>query len=172
MEFTKKLFLATKEKHLILDKHAFVKCILNGNTIAFNNYIQFHYIVFYQIQKELDKYILPDFFKELYREIPLINMDMDIDYIISTLNLQDLLVYVYMFYLGILKGGNILRKHYPNHESTLFYFKNKELLISELKEYLNKTIVDENKFINSVNDNYTIINKIFNKILTNMDDSL
>jgi hypothetical protein len=179
MEFTKELFLKTKENHIVLDKHLFIKCILNGNVLAFDNYIQFHYIVFDKIQSEFEKYNLPLFFKGLLREIPLItlkNKSID-DYILkmNVDNLQQLLVYTYMFYLGILKGGSILKKHFPNTKSKLFLFNDRELIINELKKFLDNNIINKQKFIDNVNENYIQINYIFNslkKSLTSMDDSL
>ena len=173
MDFTKELYLATNAKHQILDTHPFVKSIINKNENAFQKYIHFHYVVFDKIQVQFKKYDLPDFFIDLYRKIPddittsntvitnyLHNMTCD--------NLQDLLVYVYMFYLGILKGGNILNKFYPDSiHNSLFIFSDKNLLVNQLKDYLNKTIINQQEFIHKVNVNYTQINIVF----TSLNDS-
>ena len=71
----------------------------------------------------------------------------------------------YMFYLGIMFGGNLLTKFVPESKD-FFKFDNSSKLVKEFKDYINKTVDTKEKqdsFIKIVNDSYNIIALIFDE---------
>jgi heme oxygenase len=83
------------------------------------------------------------------------------------------LEHFYMIQLGLLFGGNMLKKILPENEKDFFDIeglsdKGRLELIKEFKEYLDNNIIDttdQNNFIKIVNDSYLIIKHIFDQYL-------
>jgi len=157
--FTDKLYLETKDSHRVVDKHPFVSLIRN-NKLAGEMYINFNKICIHEIQNVLT---LKDeqLYNKLYR-------DFDVPEIFITQNLSTLLQHcrtyplesAYQFYLGLLFGGNMLKRMIPEHTDFLTYDNNKELS-NEFKMYLCNNVTDEDEFIQHVNEAYTIIKSVF-----------
>lgn len=110
--FTSRLFLETKEFHKLIDNHSFTNNIKNSKNTG-NIYINFNKICIEAIQKN-DDIFNQDFkqiYKKLYRQTSTENFD-DI-YISYELNLlierckKYPLEHSYLFYLGLISGGNI-----------------------------------------------------------------
>jgi hypothetical protein len=169
--FTERLYTETIDAHKIVDRHPFVESIRH-NKDAGNLYINFNKICIYIIQKKFQESFenneflsFKDLFNSLYRDIP-----QTFDFYISP-NLGLLLEacekypleHAYMFYLGLLKGGNILKKSLPTHTEFLHYNNSKELVNNFKKflddKYLNIKIQDN--FIDIVKHSYSLIEKIF-----------
>jgi hypothetical protein len=157
--FTDKLYLETKSSHAIVDKHPFVS-LIRKNKLAGEMYINFNKICIHEIQNVLtlkDE----DLSVRLYR-------DFDVPDIFITKNLSSLLQHcrtyplesAYQFYLGLLFGGNMLKRMIPEHANFLTYDNSKEL-INDFKLYLDNNIIDEDIFIQHVNEAYTIIKSVF-----------
>lgn len=80
----------------------------------------------------------------------------------------------YLFTFGLLYGGNIISKYMDNifdketaeHHKMYLKFENSNQLKNEFKEYL-ETISKENeeKFIETVNKSYSLIEKIFDRFV-------
>lgn len=170
MTFTDQLYKQTKDSHQIVDKHPFVNLIKTNKCVS-NLYINFNKICISIIQETLDESKQYDSFcliyKKLYRE-KLYNTD---DIHISK-NLSKLLLrceeypleHAYMFYLGLLYGGNMLSKSLKNNGLNIdnfLTFKNPTELIKEFKEYLNANVNDQTNFIKIVNESYNIISLVF-----------
>jgi heme oxygenase len=70
----------------------------------------------------------------------------------------------YAFYLGLLFGGNILKKMIPNKdEHDFFSFENPKQLITEFKNYLDNNVSNHDEFISNVNEVYKLIKEIFDE---------
>lgn len=169
MSFTDKLYLATKDSHTIVDRHSFVSMI-RKDKLAGEMYINFNKICIYEIQNVLelrDKKLQSN----LYR-------DFDIPEIYITSTLQELLAHckkyplesAYQFYLGLLFGGNMLKRMLPEHYDFLTYEGPKEL-ITEFKDYLcnNVTESEQDIFINNVNKSYELIKKLFDEFYNKLN---
>lgn len=169
MTFTKQLYLQTKESHKIVDSSPFVE-LIRTNKCSGKIYVNFNKICINVIQDTLkndnNELIKTDFYKKMHRNIQ------PFDFFISN-NLLELLdrcekyplEHSYMFFLGLLFGGNLLTKFLP--ESTEFFkFENPSKLIKDFKDYINKTVDTKEKqesFIKIVNESYTIIALIFDE---------
>ncbi len=163
MSFTDILYLETKDSHTNVDKHPFVSMI-RKNKLAGELYINFNKICIHEIQKVLDlkdKQLLHN----LYR-----NFDVPDIYITPTL--QELLTHckscplesAYQFYLGLLFGGNMLKRMLPEYNDFLTY-ENPKNLIHDFKTYLcdNVDEIERIKFIENVNVSYKLIKKLFDE---------
>jgi hypothetical protein len=166
--FTDRLYLETKESHTQVDRHPFVS-LIRKDKVAGEMYINFNKICIHEIQNVL-KLKDNNLSTKLYRDIDLQEM-----YISNTLFklLNHCKTYPlesgYQFYLGLLFGGNMLKRMLPEHTSFLTYENNKEL-IKEFKSYLNKNIDNQDLFIKRVNEAYILIKQLFDeyhKKLTN-----
>lgn len=161
MSFTEKLYLKTKAEHTIVDRHPFVSMI-RKNKLAGQTYINFNKICICEIQSVLK---LKDVHLQnrLYRNIEKPEM-----YVSSTL--QELLNHcktyplesAYQFYLGLLFGGNMLKKMLSEYDDFLTYDNPKELII-EFKQCICDDVVDQDLFIKNVNDAYRLIKKLFDE---------
>lgn len=159
--FTDRLYIETKESHTQVDKHPFVSLIRKDKT-AGDLYINFNKICINEIQNVL-KLKDNNLSTQLYRDIDLNEM-----YISNTL--LKLLTHcktyplesAYQFYLGLLFGGNMLKRMLPEHTSFLTYENNQEL-IKEFKNYLNTNVKDEDLFIQRVNEAYKLIKVLFDE---------
>lgn len=172
MLFTDKLYLETKESHKAVDKHPFVS-LIRKNKLAGEMYINFNKICIGEIQKVLtlrDQRLL----LELYRDIDIPDI-----YITNTLN--ELLTHckkyplesAYQFYLGLLFGGNMLKKMLPEAYDFLTYDNSKDL-IHKFKTYLcnNVSLSEENEFIENVNKAYELIKKLFDEFYSKLNVKL
>ena len=169
MSFTDKLYNETKDAHTVVDRHPFVSMIRKNKT-AGEMYINFNKICIHEIQTVLklnDKSLQT----KLYREI-------DIPDIFLTNTLNKLLNYckiyplesAYQFYLGLLFGGNMLKKMLPEAHEFLTYDDSKEL-IKEFKAYLCNNIPEseQDTFINNVNKSYELIKKLFDEFYNKLN---
>lgn len=168
--FTDRLYLETKDSHKAVDKHPFVS-LIRKNKLAGEMYINFNKICIHEIQNILslkDKAL----YNKLYKQI-------DIPDIYITKNLNTLLQHcrtyplesAYQFYLGLLFGGNMLKRMIPEHADFLTYQDSKEL-IDEFKSYLCKNVNEEDKFIQHVNKAYDIIKTVFDDFYNKFHVSL
>lgn len=166
-EFTDKLYKQTKHSHTIVDKHPFVSMI-RENKIAGEMYINFNKVCIYEIQKVLH---LHDsvLYSKLHRRIQ--------ESEINTLEISDQIIEhcqkhplesAYQFYLGLLFGGNMLKRMLPDHYEFLTYDENtngmsRKELIQEFKTYLCNNVKesDQEEFINNVNTLYDLIRDLF-----------
>lgn len=173
--FTSILYKNTKDNHSKIDNHPFVKLIKTNKNVG-KLYINFNNICINIIQNkfntEIKKGKFLDFkkcYNKLYRKI------LPNDFYISS-NLNYLLnqcenyplEHAYMFYLGLLMGGNILIKFLPEYTEFL-QFNDSKQLINCFKNYLDNNITtkeDQEKFIKIVNKSYALINLVFNDFLT------
>lgn len=157
--FSKILHDSTIHEHSKVDKHPFVEKI-KINKVAGNLYINFNKVCLDVIQKNNKN----EFIKSLHKDI-FIETDFYINNDVNKL-LERCKMYPfehgYMFGLGLLYGGNMLKKYLPEHTEFLTFTdsKNKIKLFKETLDEI--TDVDEqNKFIKVVNDSYEIIYRIF-----------
>ena len=164
MTFTERLYIETKDSHKIVDKHPFVSMI-RKDKIAGDMYINFNKLCINEIQNVLD---LQDkvLQKKLYRDFLL--PDVYITPVYHEL-LKHCKKYpvesAYQFYLGLLFGGNMLKRMLPEHNDFLTY-ENSKSLITDFKLYLCKnisTVQEQKRFINNVNKSYGIIKDLFDE---------
>jgi hypothetical protein len=162
MEFTNKVYLYTKENHAKVDKHPFIELIKN-NKKAGDIYIDFNKICIDRIQKNIDKIITDEYLvKKLKRNC-------DTDNYLSSDALNKLLIKcdefclenAYLFFLGLLAGGNILKKYIDTRHHDFLTFENSKETSKEFKQYLSDKDIDESHFINTVNEMYIIIKEVF-----------
>lgn len=163
MSFTDKLYIKTKDAHKVVDKHPFVS-LIKENTVAGDMYVNFNKMCIYEIQNvlQLNDKILQN---NLHRNIDAPNI-----YVSDTF--YQLLQHCkkfpiessYQFYLGLLFGGNMLKKMLPEHNDFLTY-KNPTELIKQFKYYLCNNISESNQeqFINNVNISYNLIKNLFDE---------
>jgi heme oxygenase len=174
MKFSEQLRIETKSTHLMVDRHPFVN-LIKKNPKAGYLYMQFNKICVLELQKNVlsQKELL---FSKFNYKIS----EKDID--LSLINIpcfksflercnQHYLEHFYMIQLGLLFGGNMLKKILPENEKDFFDIEGlseqgRSELIKEFKDYLDNTIVDttdQNNFIKIVNDSYLIIKNIFDE---------
>ena len=101
----------------------------------------------------------------LYREF-------DLPDIYTSPDLQEILTHcktyplesAYQFYLGLLFGGNMLKRMLPEHNDFLTY-ENSTDLINDFKTYLCNNVdeIEKIKFIENVNVSYKLIKKLFDE---------
>lgn len=172
MTFTQRLYEETKMAHKGVDKHDFVHMI-RKNKKAGEMYVVFNKICIYHIQTVFD---VNTIHKNLFRNVENVNNDVTCKNLMGiSENLQLLakrcedypLQHAYMFYLGLLFGGNMLSKMLPDHSSFLS-FEDHMHLITIFKNYLNEHFDGTNcndtlqhDFIRIVNESYEIIKFVF-----------
>jgi heme oxygenase len=170
MKFTERLYLETKESHTVVDKHPFV-ALIRKNDIAAKLYIDLNKICIYELQKTLKIGVTPPndvniLQTKLFRDID--QPDMFINEPLNELLIlckQYPLALGYQFYLGLLFGGNMLKKMIrdPVSQEFLTYTNSKQLII-DFKDYLDQNItepVKQEEFINVVNKSYKLIKLCF-----------
>jgi hypothetical protein len=172
MSFSDRLRIETKNCHLIVDKHPFVS-LIKSNSKAGYLYMQFNKICVLELQKH-------KFGSDLFDKFKYDISEKDIDLSLkSKLNLflercnKYYLEHFYMIQLGLLFGGNMLKKILPEDEKYFFDTlnlsdKERIQLIQEFKTYLDNSITTESEqltFIKNVNDSYLIIKDIFDNFL-------
>ena len=161
-------YLETKAEHTIVDRHPFVS-LIRKNKLAGQMYIDFNKICICEIQSVLK---LKDVYLQnrLYR-----NNEKPEIYVSSTLLelLNHCKTYplesAYQFYLGLLFGGNMLKKMLSEHNDFLTYDNPKELII-EFKQYICDDVTDQDLFIENDNKSYRLIKKLFDEFYDNFKD--
>lgn len=164
MNFTERLYIETKDSHKVVDKHPFVSMI-RKDKITGDMYINFNKLCINEIQKVLD---LQDkvLQKKMYRDFILPDVYITPTYysLLKHCNKYPL-ESAYQFYLGLLFGGNMLKRMLPEHNDFLTY-ENSKQLITHFKLYLCKnisTVQEQEQFINNVNKCYSIIKDLFDE---------
>lgn len=163
MSFTELLYEETKNLHNVVDRHPFVG-LIRKNKMAGEMYINFNKLCINEIQKTI---VLNDdvLYGKLSKDIMM--PDVYISNVLSKI-LEHCKEYPlesgYQFYLGLLFGGNILKKMLPEYEEFLTYDNPKELIV-EFKNYLcnNVNEKDYDRFINNVKKLYILINELFDE---------
>jgi hypothetical protein len=163
MSFTDILAFATKDSHSHVDKHPFVSMI-RKNKLAGEMYINFNKVCINEIQKVLKLKDI-NLQSNLHREV--FGKDK-----VPSVILQEILIHcktyplesAYQFYLGLLFGGNMLKRMLPEHNDFLTYENSKDL-INNFKTYLCNNVdeIERIKFIENVNLSYILIKKLFDE---------
>lgn len=162
MLFTDRLFKETCDSHKQVDRHPFVKKMRENPEDAIL-YIQFNEKCIYEIQSTLN---LKDqtLQKMLHRNVTKLSDSLNITELLDRCKEQPL-YHAYMFYLGLLAGGNLLKKYVPSdYIEILIFQEDTKYLIQRFKNYLNETILtekDQNDFIKAVNISYSLIKECF-----------
>lgn len=163
MKFTERLSIETKESHKIIDRHQFVNLIRKDN-IAAKLYINFNKVCIYELQLvlKLEDTILQS---KLHRYIqqPLeIQLNKHLDKLLVSCKKFPLET-EYMFKVGLIMGGNLLKKYVSTKDHNFLHFEDSKELFNELKCYLNKHVKNEELFIKNVNDIYVLIQLCFDE---------
>jgi hypothetical protein len=169
--FTERLYLETKNDHIILDHHPFI-FMIRKNKLAAEMYINFNKICIYELQQVL-KIKDVSLQSRLHRDIEQPDM-----YIYEHLN--ELLILCkqypleleYMFKVGLIKGGNMLKKYIPKHAHDFLTFNNPNDLFNDFKNYLNDNVTNQTLFIKNVNDAYKLIKLCFDCFFSKINPKL
>lgn len=164
MSFTDRLYKNTKDSHLAVDRHPFV-ALMKKDEIAGELYINFNKICIYELQQNLKLKDVNLQFR-LHRDIEKPGIDINE-------SLNELLILCkkfpleleYMFKIGLIKGGNMLKKYIPKHAHEFLTFNNPNDLVKDFKNYLNENVSDEQLFMKNVNDAYKLIKLCFDDFL-------
>ena len=185
--FRERLYESTKESHKVVDRHKFVNLIRNDKD-AGEMYINMNKICIKHIQEEIQRRLEKSnsewesfrlLFGRLYKdiEVPLIlDGKVDCD---KSVNMNKLiercveypLEHGYMFILGLLFGGKLLSKYLPEHMEFLQYDNSKEL-INDFKDYLDDNVINEDEFINIVNESYKLISELFDEFCIKIENKI
>ena len=181
MEFTKRLYNETKHNHILVDKHSFVEKI-KIDKLAGDLYINFNKCCINHIQQNMiERPDIPELtiLTNIHLESPdilydeFICFDNNENYKLNISKPLSLLLekckkypleHYYMFILGLLAGGNMLKKYIDDKHDSFLTFKDPKESIIIVKNYLNnkiKTNVQQEAFINIVNDSYILIKECF-----------
>lgn len=163
MLFTEELYNRTMDAHKVVDRHPFVSKI-RKNKEAGKLYINFNKICIYQLEK--GQHLISNIDDKLYRRLDITDIEFPkVDSMEMLKKRCEMypLEHIYMFYLGLLFGGNMLSKMLPEHYDFLKFEEPKER-IDILKSYLNNNISNKDEFIEIVNESYGLINNIFDKL--------
>lgn len=168
MKFSEKLKDNTKDSHKTVDNHPFVK-VIKTNEVAGTMYIVFNQICINSIQKSNLVYLNNDMKQKLLREnIDNINIDSDelSDSLKNLLERCDKypLEHSYMFVLGLLMGGAMLKRFIPEKHHRFLAFENHKEIITDFKTVLDNVPVEkQDDFVKVVNESYTLIKTIFDE---------
>ena len=181
MSFSERLRVETKECHLIVDRHPFVDLIKSNHEAAYL-YMQFNKISVLYLQYDKNFELFQKFkynITENDANLELLSTFPSFQIFVNQLS-KHYVEHFYMIQLGLLFGGNMLKRILPENEKDLFNkgtFGNPKVLITEFKTYLDNTIISEQsqiKFIQNVNNSYLLIKNIFDEFhdyLINSDDN-
>jgi len=174
MSFTDILALATKDSHSHVDKHPFVSMI-RKNKLAGEMYINFNKVCINEIQKVLklkDINLQSNLHREFKVPCLLSKSSVKVPDEVPSVILREILIHcktyplesAYQFYLGLLFGGNMLKRMLPEHNDFLTYENSKDL-INNFKTYLCNNVdeIERIKFIENVNLSYILIKKLFDE---------
>ena len=172
MSFTDILALATKDSHSQVDKHPFVSMI-RKNKLAGEMYINFNKICINEIQKVLKLKDI-NLQSNLYREFDVPDVK------VPSVILREILIHcksyplesAYQFYLGLLFGGNMLKRMLPEHNDFLTYENSKDL-INNFKTYICNNVdeIERIKFIENVNLSYILIKNLFDEFYDKINET-
>jgi hypothetical protein len=169
--FTDRLYIETKDSHTVVDRHPFVS-IMRKDEIAGEMYINFNKICIYELQQNL---ALKDvnLQSRLHRDIEQPDIYIN-DHLNELLILckQYPLELEYMFKIGLIKGGNMLKKYIPKHAHEFVTFNNPNDLFNDFKNYLNENVSNQVLFIKNVNDAYKLIKLCFDEFYTRLNNKL
>lgn len=180
--FTLKLKTETMSNHKALDTHPFVKNMYKEDVSKINvqYYLDLHFIILKfmesKIKNEIKDY--PNFvdtfnYNKNY-EIKDLTYFNSIQKLIENISIDNIYAYCYSYYLGILFGGQIIKKliNKTNDEvlinkgNMLFNFEcDKKELIKNIKDFLEITIKEDKQddFINQVNNIYLLTKDVFDE---------
>lgn len=163
MTFTETVYIETKNDHFVVDRHPFVQLMRENNEAA-EKYIEFNKQCIFELQKTL---VLQDSKLQaaLHRDIPLKIEEHD-DKMIKLLKACSKypLEHMYMFILGLMMGGKMLKRYIAKDHHSFLTFDDPERLATKLREYLNRNVVtriDQDKFIRRVKESYKLIKLCF-----------
>ena len=184
--FTLRLKRETYDNHTVLDTHIFVKSLYDecyNRNVEY--YLELHYIILNELNVLINKKgreSFPNFFDYFYKEYIVYNgsdlkqhksVKILLDkIIIDSDNSELFLCHLYIWWLGVLFGGQIIKKLINKNNNTLsnltsvifdFDCDSREL-VREFRKHLNSTIVEEDKFIKNVNETYLIIRDVFDEL--------
>jgi hypothetical protein len=164
MNFCKQLYLETKECHNQVDIHPFVE-LIKINTKAGDIYIEFNKICINAIQTKNFLPILLE--KKLNRNCKSKRKTSLSNYELQLINRckKFPLEHEYLFKLGLLAGGNMLKKYISKEHHQFLTFENPKELIIEFKTYINDNVFinNQDKFIENVKESYKLIKNIFDE---------
>lgn len=168
--FTERLYQDTCSCHKIVDRHPFVDKMKRCPEYAIQ-YILFNQSCILEIQKTLNLED-NDLQKSLHRDILPGHIEpRKSGYLVNLLEACRLfpLEHAYMFYLGLLSGGNLLRKYIPNQFHSILTFEEEpKEIIRKFKDFLNSKIIteeDQQQFIDRVKTSYMMVEKCFDYLL-------
>jgi hypothetical protein len=158
MLFSKVLHDSTIDNHKRVDCHPFVEMI-RTDKVAGEMYINFNKMCIEVIQNNNKN----EFIKELYRDTATCGK--------KSINPQLRLLlekcenypieHGYMFFLGLLYGGNLLKRYLPDHSEFLTFEDPKDKIMRFKKMLDNIKLEDQDSFVNIVNESYGLIYDIF-----------
>lgn len=167
--FTDRLFKDTHTYHKSVDRHPFIERMKTCQKDAVL-YICFNQSCISELQKTLNLDD-DDLQSLLYRNISCPLKTYRSGYLINLLEACRIypLEHAYMFYLGLLAGGNLLRKYIPvEYHSILTSEVESKAIVIKFKHFLNSKIVDDEdqqQFIDRVNASYILIAKCFDNFM-------
>ena len=166
MDFCKRLYIETKDYHKQVDIHPFVE-LIKVQEDAGKNYMIFNIKCIEEIQKhiKLKDVILQE---KLYRKNTfdenLTKNSKSLELLIERCKAYPL-EHLYMFILGLLKGGNILKKSISEEYHEYLTYTNPKELSVEFKNYLNVNVINEDLFIENVKKSYDLIKNVFDDLI-------
>lgn len=171
MNFCKQLYLETKECHKHVDSNPFVELVKINNK-AGDIYIEFNKMCINAIQTNKDDFLPLSLQQKLNRnckfkrETPFSNYELQLIKRCKEFPLE----HSYLMYVGLLAGGNLLKKYISEEHHSFLTFENPKELIIELKTYLNENVPNElqDQFIENVKESYKLIKNIFDEYLLNL----
>ena len=167
MDFCKKLYFETKKYHRNIDNHEFVK-LIKTDIKAADIYIEFNKMCINSIQTQNFLPILLE--NKLNRDCETKrNFSSFSNYELQLINrcIEFPLEHSYMLYLGIISGGNLLKKYISEKHHLFLTFENPKELSLEFKTYLNENVPNEyqDEFIENVKESYKLIKNIFDEYI-------
>jgi hypothetical protein len=146
--------------------------MIRKNKLAGEMYINFNKICINEIQKVLKLKDI-NLQSNLYREF-------DVPEIYISPILREILIHcktyplesAYQFYLGLLFGGNMLKRMLPEHNDFLTYENSKDL-INNFKTYICNNVdeIERIKFIENVNLSYILIKNLFDEFYDKINET-
>jgi hypothetical protein len=165
MLFTERLYKETKDDHKNVDNHPFTK-LIKLNKDAGDMYINFNKMCINAIQAQVN--CLPiSLQKKLDRNCESKWQRTCSDYELQLIKrCQEFpLEHSYLLNLGLILGGNLLKKYISKDHHSFLTFENSKELSLEFKTYLNNNVyIDyQDEFIENVKESYRLIKNIFDE---------
>lgn len=175
--FSNQLYFETKTEHDLVDRHPFLQNLNKSN--ASQLYIDMNFKVLRIIETSAANYSLPNFFQNLYRHVYYLdaNDPPELENLLQKVKKDCVnpilfLSQVYMWYLGLINGGQYVQYTLYTSDDIkerLFKFENGLELEKQLKEYINKKVIlkeDQQTFIENVKETYKLIKCVFDSIIS------